>query len=55
MSNNQFTALHQTALSPACHLPLNPADPADDDYPRYLLLKTVIDGLTQTADKLSAA
>ena len=27
----------------------------DDDYPRYLLLKTVIDGLTQTADKLSAA
>ena len=27
----------------------------DEDYPRYLLLKTVIDGLTQTADKLSAA
>ena len=29
MSNNQFTALHQTALSPACHLPTDPADPAD--------------------------
>ena len=27
----------------------------DEDYPRYLLLQTVIDGLTQTADKLSAA
>ena len=27
MSNNQFTALHTTALSPACHLPADPADP----------------------------
>lgn len=27
----------------------------DDDYPRYLLLKAVMDGLTQTADKLSVA
>lgn len=27
MSNNQFAALHQTALSPACHLPTDPADP----------------------------
>ena len=29
MSNDNLTVLHQTALSPACHLPLNPADPAD--------------------------
>ena len=29
MSNNQFTALHATALSPACHLPLDPTDPKD--------------------------
>ncbi len=27
----------------------------DEDYPRYLLLQIVIDGLMQTADKLSAA
>lgn len=27
----------------------------DDDYPRYLLLKTVMDGLKATAGKLSAA
>ena len=27
MSNDNLTALHQTALSPACHLPADPADP----------------------------
>ena len=28
MSNDNLTALQQTALSPACHLPADPADPA---------------------------
>lgn len=27
----------------------------DDDHPRYLLLKAVMDGLTQTVDKLPTA
>ncbi len=29
MSNSEFTALHATALSPACHLPTDPTNPAD--------------------------
>ena len=27
MSNDNLNALHATALSPACHLPADPADP----------------------------
>ena len=33
MSNNQFTALHATALSPACHLPTDPAEVANNLLP----------------------
>lgn len=49
MSNTQFTALHQTALSPLCHIPS--ADHISDPRSRAL---AAVDTLESAAAVLSA-
>ena len=48
MSNNQFTALHQTALSPLC---LIPSDPADSSW-RSLAARDTLDRAEQALESL---
>ena len=62
MSDNQFNALHATALSPACHMPADPTDPkaravaaADSAACAKILLNALGNRLSQDADTAADA